>query len=61
MNPSDKDIIVYLRRRSGFYGLRAKQRSGKLADRDRAIARAYREDAREVERDAGTSDSGAAE
>lgn len=61
MNPSDKDIIVYLRRRSGFYGLRAKQRSGKLADRDRAIARAYREDAREVERNAGISDSGAPE
>lgn len=53
MRPADKDIIVYLRRRSAFYGLRAEQRHGKLADRDRAIARAYRNDAREVEQGLG--------
>ncbi len=59
MRPTDKDIIVYLRKRSGFYGQRAKQRSGKLADRDRAIARAYRADARQVEQTDRTSERGA--
>jgi hypothetical protein len=57
MKPDVKDTIVYLRKRSTFYGQRAKQRQGQLADRDRAIARAYREDAHALETgdDAGTS------
>lgn len=57
MKASVKDTIVYLRKRSSFYGLRAKQREGRLADRDRAIARAYREDARALEAGDDTSSS----
>lgn len=51
MNPATKQLIVYLRERASFYGLRAKQRHGTLADRDMAISRAYREDARSLESD----------
>lgn len=49
MNTTTMQTIVYLRERSEFYGLRAKERRGKLADRDMAISRAYREDARSLE------------
>lgn len=51
MNPATKQLILYLRERASFYGLRAKQRRGTKADRDMAIARAYREDARALESD----------
>jgi hypothetical protein len=59
MNPETKQTIVYLRERASFYGLRAKQRRGTKADRDMAIARAYREDARALESD--NADNEAAE
>ncbi|RYE48324.1 MAG: hypothetical protein EOP24_07905 [Hyphomicrobiales bacterium] len=51
MNAATKQTIRYLRERASFYGLRAKERHGTQADRDRAICRAYREDARALESD----------
>jgi hypothetical protein len=49
MNDATKQTILYLRERASFYGLRAKERRGTKADRDMAISRAYREDARALE------------
>ncbi|CAN7583490.1 hypothetical protein LJR016_004299 [Devosia sp. LjRoot16] len=51
MNDATKQTILYLRERASFYGLRAKERHGTQAFRDRAISRAYREDARSLESD----------
>ncbi len=61
MTADTKQTILYLRECASFYGLRAKQRHGTQADRDRAISRAYREDARALETEKIVDDGEGAE